>query len=185
MTQVQPPPTTTHRLAIPHNRRKPLLIAAVVVVVLVAGIWGGTAWWHAHQAAQRAAADAAAGVVALRDGQQDINTMNTMDYRRLDACMKAWLSATTGTLHGQLSQSATDLETEFQAEELVTSGKITVAKVVQADSVAGTATMLGTEDLLVTLGTTQSTKHNGFRADLVRTAVGWRLNTFTTDAMQG
>jgi Mce-associated membrane protein len=185
MTQVQPPPTATRRPAIRRSGKKGLLIAAVVLAVVAGGALGGSAWWHAHQAAERAAADAAAGADALRDGRQDIDTMNTMDYRRMDACVKAWLSATTGTLHGQLIQAATGLEEQFQTQKLVTSGKITIAKVIQADSVAGTATMLGTEDVHVTLGSAQSLKHNGFRADLIRTPAGWRLDAFTTDPIQG
>src|SRR6266568_5972708 len=162
-----------------------IVIVAIAVAVVAGATWGGITWWHAHKAAERAAADAAAGAEALRDARLDVLTMNTMDYRHVDACWQAWLGASTGTLHGQLTQSAAVLTQQFQQQKLITSGTITKAEVAQADSVAGTATILGTEDLHVTNNGTRAINHEGFRADLQRTPAGWRLTAFTTDPMSG
>jgi Mce-associated membrane protein len=147
---------------------------------VAAAIWGGTVLWHAHQTAQRDAANAAAGADALHDARQDIATLNTMDYRRVGADFQAWLSASTGTLNSQLAQSAAGLKQQFVATRAVTSGTITKARVAVADAAAGTATILGTEDQLVSFGSTHTTKHNGFDAQVSLTAAGWRLTSFTT-----
>lgn len=163
--------------------RRRVLIIAVAVLAVAGATWGGIAWWHAHQAAERAAADAAAGQAALRDARHDVLTMNTMDYRTVGSCWQAWLGVSTGTLHGQLTQSATLLTRQFQQQKLITSGTITKAEVVSADSVAGTATILGTEDLHVTDNGTRAINHEGFRADLLRTPDGWRLTAFATDPL--
>lgn len=160
-----------------------ILIVAIAVAVVAGATWGGITWWQAHQAAERAAADAAAGAEALHDARRDILTMNTMDYRKVSQCWQAWLGASTGTLHGQLTQSAAVLTQQFQQQKLITSGTITKAEVTQADSVAGTATILGIEDLHITNNGTQAINHEAFRADLRRTPVGWRLTAFTTDPM--
>ena len=165
-------------------RRRTLLIVLIAVLVVAGGAWGGVTWWHAHQAADRAAADAAAGVAALKDARRDVLTMNTMDYRDVDQCWRAWLGASTGTLHGQLTQSAAVLTQQFQQQKVVTSGTITKAEVAAADSVAGTATIIGTEDLHITNNGTQAVNHEGFRADLSRTTQGWRLTAFTTDPLR-
>lgn len=163
--------------------RRRILIIAVAVLVVAGATWGGIAWWHAHQAAERAAADAAAGAEALRDARRDVLTMNTMDYRHMDTCWQAWLGVSTGTLHGQLSQSAAVLTQQFQEQKLITSGTIMKAEVSTADAVAGTATIIGTEDLHITNSGTQAVNHEGFRADLSRTPTGWRLTAFTTDPL--
>lgn len=110
--------------------------------------------------------------------------MNTMDYRHVDTDWAAWLGVSTGTLHGQLSQSAAVLTEQFQAQKLITSGTITKAEVAAADSVAGTATIIGTEDLHIINNGTVALNHEGFRADLSRTPVGWRLVAFTTDPLR-
>lgn len=177
MTQLYAPPAARRRVP------KGLIITFVVVAALACGVCGGVVWWRAHQAAVAAAADEAAGNQALRDARQDIDTLNTMDYRATTADLQAWLGATTGTLNGQLTQGRAGLEEQFRATRLITSGTVTAARVVSADSVRGTATILGTEDVNVSLAGTNSVRHNGFRADLVRTAAGWRLNTFTTTAI--
>src|SRR5215472_173075 len=160
------------------------ILASLIIGLVVAGAtWGGVAWWHAHQAAERAAADAAAGAAALRDARRDVLTMNTMDYRQVSVDWQAWLGVSTGTLHGQLSQSAAVLTQQFQEQKLITSGTIIKAEVAAADSVAGTATIIGTEDLHIINNGTPAVNHEGFRADLSRTPGGWRLTAFATDEL--
>jgi hypothetical protein len=182
MTQLQAPP---HEVPARRVSRKVLLVLGVLVVVVAAGVWGGVTWWHSHQAAQRNAADAAAGVAALRDARQDIVILNAMDYRKLDASYQAWLDASTGALNHQLTQAAPALKQQFQATRVLTSGTIRQARVVTVDAAEGTASILGIEDQSVTSGGTHSVRHNGFHADVSLTAAGWRLTSFNTTPVQG
>lgn len=182
MTQLQAPPPRQEktRARVP----KGLVIALAVIIVAGGAIWGGVAWWHHHQAEVTAAADTATGNEALQQARTEINALNTMDYHSVNADYQAWLNATTGTLYGQLTQGATGLKQQFQLGKMVTTGSITLARVAAADSAKGTATILGTETVNVSLSGRQTVRHNGFRADLIRTAAGWRLNDFTTTQMK-
>lgn len=177
MTQVQaPPPRERTRRKIPWK----LIIAVLIVGVLVGGYFGVRAIINAHDASVVAAANTAAGNQALSDARQDINTLNTMDYRNFNTDFPAWLNATTGTLYGRLKAAQAGLQTEFQSSQFTTSGTITDLKVAGANAAAGTASILGTETVNVSEAGQQTVRHNGFRADLIRTAVGWRLNDFNT-----
>jgi Mce-associated membrane protein len=182
MTQLLSPPTRprTRRL-----NRKLLVIVGVLVIVAGAAIWGGTAWWQAHQAAAKAAADAAAGAAALVDGQRDVDVMNTMDFHNVDVNFQAWLNVSTGALHNQLTQAESGLKQQFATNQVVTSGRITRVRVVSPDAAAGTATILGTEDVQLTTGKSTVTQHNGFHANLSRTPAGWRLTSYATDTIPG
>lgn len=182
MTQLQSPPRETRKRRV---NGKATVITAVVAIVVAAAVWGGITLWHNHQNAQRAAANAAAGAEALRDAKQDIVTLNTMDYRKVDANYRAWLDASTGQLNSQLTQAASALKQQFETNRVVTTGTITKVKVIAADAAAGTATILGIEDLRVLSGGQHSTRHNGFHAEVSLTAAGWRLTSFTTDPIGG
>ena len=71
------------------------LVAAVLVLISGAG-----AWWYSASDDTLDAAEARD--VVLVQAQRNVETLNTLDYRKVDEGLKAWTAATTGTLGDQL-----------------------------------------------------------------------------------
>jgi len=152
----------------------PVLAALVGVAVLAAGL---LVWW-------RAAHDADADRAGVRDtaliaATQDIATMNTLDYRAVDAGLARWQAVTTGTLHDQLAQVGAADRKLLAQQQKISTGKVIDAAVV--DLGAGTATVIASVEVTVRSGTdpgaTPTVKRNRFTADLVHTGGTWKLES--------
>lgn len=157
-------------------RRRGLLLAVVLVAALVM-VSGLVAWWHADH-------DAGADRAAVRDvvliaATSDIETMNTLDYRQIDAGLARWRAVTTGTLHDQLTQVSAQDRALLAQQQKISTGKVVDAAVV--DLGAGTATVIASVEVTVRDGSDASAqptvKRNRFTADLVNTGGTWKLET--------
>jgi Mce-associated membrane protein len=166
-------------------RRLPVLITAGLLVVAVAFAgWAGFLWLHASGDDSRAyVADRDA---VLQTGYRDIATLTSLDYRQADAGLKRWADASTGPLHEQLAQTTEPTKQQLAAAKTVTTGTVVDASVTEMDARAGTATLIASVQVVVTpVSGNPVTKRNRLRADLTRTADGWKLSSLGQVPMGG
>lgn len=114
----------------------------------------------------------------LKDATAAINTLNTMDYRTVDTDLDAWLAATSGELHSQMTQTTAMLKLQFADQHITMSGRILTIRVDAEDQASGTAQVSGTDDVRVTSPGSDKTNHDRFQAQLVRGGGGWRLSRY-------
>ncbi|GAA1527780.1 nuclear transport factor 2 family protein [Nocardioides humi] len=114
--------------------------------------------------------------LAVIEGTAAVETMNSMDYRDVEAGLEAWRSVTTGVLHDQLMAVAAD-ERQLLADQ----GKIATARVVEAaltDLSDRTATLIAAVEVTVAdkePDQEPTVKRNRYSAELVLVDGGWKL----------
>lgn len=147
------------------------LVLAVGVVALVAAY---LSWSGADD--DPALARAELRDLAVIEGTAAIETMNSMDYRDVEAGLEAWRSVTTGVLRDQLAAIAAD-ERELLADQ----GKIASGRVVEAaltELTDRTATMIAAVEVTVAdqdPAQEPTVKRNRYSADLVLVDGHWLL----------
>ncbi len=157
------------------KRLAPGGLSLLAVLALIFAIVGFSTWWRADH-------DNSIGYAKTRDtvalaARQDIVVLNTLDYQQLDAGLKNWLGASTGTLHDQLSQVSAADKSSITAAKTVTTGKVLAAAVTQLDDRAGTATVIATVEVTVTpSGGKASVKRNRYSATMARVGSDWKLS---------
>jgi len=154
--------------------RADVVVPIVAVAVLAAGL---VAWWRAdgHDASAVAAASRRDAIVIA--ATSEIETMNTLDYRKVAEGLKAWMQITTGTLHDQLAQAGKQDRQAIADQQKISTGHVVDAAVV--DMTADTATVIAAVDVTVKDGTVAkarpTVKRERFSADLVRVHGRWLL----------
>ena len=138
-------------------------------------------WWATRPAV--GADPAHARDAALADGRADLTALSSADGAAAGGSLRAWLAATTGSLHdGLQSGSATSLS-GLTSSGTDAKGSVTAAALTALDPGRGTATLLATLSVQVSAtGTTEQTQQRGIQAQLVRTADGWKVSALTTIA---
>lgn len=157
------------------DRRSQLLRGGALLVATVVLATGLFAWWRAGQVEPNPLG--AARDTALIAARSHIQTMNTLDHRKIDQGLAAWAAITTGVLHDQILGIG-----EEEKELLVDQQAVTTSKVVDAavlDATATTATVIASVETTVsdqkTPGAEPTVKRNRFSADLVRVGGKWKL----------
>ena len=150
---------------------------AVLVVCALVALTGGLVWWQAaHDADLERAQDRDTVLVQAR---QNIATMNTLDYRDVDAGVKAWAGVTTGTLHDQLTQVSAEDRKLLAEQKKTSTGKVVEAAVVDFDDT--TATIVASVEVTVRDGAKPdadpTVKRNRFSAELQRVRGDWKLES--------
>lgn len=153
-----------------------LLTAAVALVVAAAAVagWFGVAWFNA-------ANDDSLEYSRVRDevnrvGQAAVVTMNTLDYRKVDAGLKDWETATTGPLHDEVVKGKATSRDAIVAAESVTKATVLSSAVSELDDRAGQASVLVALKVNVTVkGEEPKDKFMRLAAKLQRTDDGWKL----------
>ncbi|MBM9462356.1 hypothetical protein JL108_02775 [Aeromicrobium sp. YIM 150415] len=112
---------------------------------------------------------------------QHIETLNTLDYRDLDAGLEAWTDASTGTLRDQLA-GVPDEEKQMLAEQqMISSGEVVEAAVTDLDD--DTATVIAAVEVTVTDGSDPdaepTVKRNRFSAELLHEDGDWKLESLS------
>ncbi len=161
----------------PASRRLSTTALIGLMVALLLGISGGVAWWSAaHSDDLAAASDRDAVLVAAK---QHIATLNTLDYRKVDAGLKAWTSVTTGTLKDQFSSISADDRKLLADQKKISTGKVVDAAVLEVDG--SSARVIASVEVEVRDGKDLSKdptiKRNRFSADLTRSGGTWKLDT--------
>ncbi|TDP95172.1 hypothetical protein [Labedaea rhizosphaerae] len=160
-------------------------ISTVLLVVAVAFAgWTGFLWLRASSDDSRAyVADRDA---VLQTGYRDIATLTSLDYRQPDAGLKRWADVSAGPLHEQLAQTSQPTKQQLAAAKTVTTGTVVDASVTELDARAGTATVIASVRVVVTpVSGKPVTKRNRLRAELMRTADGWKLSSLGQVPMGG
>jgi Mce-associated membrane protein len=113
----------------------------------------------------------------LRAGEQGIQNMNTLDYRKLDG-LRSWEDSTTGDLHQQIVQGRSAFQSQVQLAQTVTTAKVLDGAVTELDTRAGKASVIVALQVTVTPAKGQpSTKQSRMLAQLTRTPAGWKLSS--------
>lgn len=146
----------------------------VAVLVMASGLF---AWWHtAHDDSIELAQTRDAVLISAR---QDIEIMNSLDYRSVDKGLKNWQSVTTGTLHDQIASVDADDIKLLADQKKISTGKVVDAAVVDLDETS--ATVIASIEVTVKDDADKSAKptvkRNRFSADLKMVGGHWKLET--------
>lgn len=182
------------------------VIAALVLVVAATGFLGWSAVEFASAGADvdRARQDLAAANERLEDlreddaiaiktardealaaGRTSIVTMNTLDYRTVDADLDEWAEVSTGSLHDEVVTGRARSRQAIVDARSVTKATVLSAGVKAVDERAGTATVLVALKVNVkTAGNATTDKYMRLQGTLLRTEQGWKLETIGQVAYQ-
>lgn len=182
----------------PRRRLGGLFIAALAVVVVAAGflVWSVVDLTSAGADVDDARQDVATANQHLKDLRDDDSVkvttardaaldaggkgavvMNTLDYRTVDAGMDAWERITTGDLHDQIVNGRTQSKQAITDAKSVTEAKLLSAAVEDVNEQAGTATVLVSMKVNVTVGSAAPIdKYMRLKCTLLRTGQDWKLN---------
>ncbi|MCL2542300.1 MAG: hypothetical protein FWE71_07575 [Nocardioidaceae bacterium] len=151
-----------------------VVVPLVAAAVLAAGL---VTWWRAGGHDSGAVAAASRRDTILIAATSEIETMNTLDYRRISSGLKTWMGITTGTLHDQIAQASKQDRQALADQQKISAGHVVDAAVV--DMTADTATVIAAVDVTVKDGTAPkaqpTVKRDRFSADLVRVGGRWLL----------
>ncbi|TYL55380.1 hypothetical protein FXB39_03280 [Nocardioides sp. BGMRC 2183] len=151
-----------------------VLIPAVGVLVLVAGL---LTWWRATQHDADEVVRAELRDTVLITATSQIETMNTLDYRDVDAGLEKWQDVTTGTLHDQIVEQGTEQAPLLEDQKKISQGHVVQAAVL--DLTEDTATVIAAVEVTVQDGTDleaePTVKRHRYSADLVEVDGEWLL----------
>ncbi|KQY56125.1 hypothetical protein ASD11_16820 [Aeromicrobium sp. Root495] len=146
-----------------------------LAVAVVFGVTGGVAWWSATSSDDLSLAQERDAV--LVSAKTEIAVLNTLDYRSVAKGLKAWQSASTGTLRDQFAGISTKDQGVLADQKKISKGKVVDAAVLEVDG--DSATVLAAVEVTVTDGTDPSAepvvKRNRFSADLARSGGTWKV----------
>lgn len=148
---------------------------ALAVVAAVAAAYFGWSWFAAaHDDALRFSKERDA---VLRVGEQGVQNLNTLDYRKVDEGFGLWEDSSTGDLHQQLLQGRDQFEAQVRQARTVTTAKILDGAIVELDDRAGKASMIVAVQITVTPASgAPATKQSRMQAQLAKTPSGWKLS---------
>ena len=159
--------------------RTAILAVAVLALVAFAGAgWFGVSWY-------RAAHDKSLGAgmerdAVLRDGEQAILTLNTLDYRRVQDGLTLWEQSSTGALLDQLRANRDAYARAITDSTTFSSAKLLDAAVASLDSRAGTAQVLAGVDVTSQLDKGDpGCAHRRVRMEMIRVGDVWKVGTLT------
>lgn len=166
------------------RRADPLLITAMAAALVAAvfAAWFGSSWASAAQSGSLGYSRTRDQ--ALRDGEQAVQNLNTLDYRTVAAGLAVWQESSTGTLHTDLVQAQQQYEQVIRQQKTVTSAKVLDGALTQLDTHAGTATIMAAVQLTVVPSSGKPvTKLEREEGTLTRTSSGWKLSDLTYPAV--
>ncbi|MPZ85569.1 MAG: hypothetical protein GEV28_36390 [Actinophytocola sp.] len=156
----------------------PVIALSAAVALLVAAatvaVWFGISW-------MRASNDDGLAYSGTRDevdrvARAAIVTMNTLDYRKLDAGLGNWADATTGTLHDEIVKLTDQNKQQLKDAKSVTSAEVRSSAVRELDDRAGKATVIAAIKTTVQTGDKKPVeKYQRIEATLAKTDAGWKL----------
>jgi len=149
----------------------------LVVVAALVAIGGSMLWWQATHDDDRTTADTRDAV--LIEARQNIEVMNTLDYREVDEGVKAWTEVTTGTLRDQLAGVSAEDRKLLAEQQKISVGRVVDAAVIDVDE--DSATVIAAVEVSVqdasNPGSDPTVKRNRFTADLLRVGDRWKLES--------
>jgi Mce-associated membrane protein len=152
-------------------------VALLVAAVAVAG-WFGVAWFQT-------ANDDGLAFSSTRDevgrvAENAIETMNTLDYNKLDDGLADWANVTTGTLNGEVTRLSEDDKKSLRDAKWVASAKVRSLGVRELDERGGKAVVIAAVEVTVSIGGAKAkTDFRRVEGTLLRTGTGWKLDLLT------
>ncbi|MEO6087581.1 MAG: hypothetical protein ABIQ18_31175 [Umezawaea sp.] len=152
------------------------LFAALAAIGVLGAVWFGWSWWEAgHGDAQRFAQTRDE---VLRQGEQRLVVLNTLDHRDPADVQRAWQAAATGRLLDQLTRDHDAYAQDIGSAKTVTAVKVLSAAVTTLDVHSGQARLIAVLEVDVTPDGGQTTaKHTRFDAGLTRVGEEWLLSS--------
>jgi Mce-associated membrane protein len=152
------------------------LFAALAAVGVLGAVWFGWSWWEAgHGDVQRFAQTRDE---VLRQGEQRLVVLNTLDHRDPAEVQRAWRGAATGQLLDQLTRDQDAYAKDIESAKTVTSVRVLGAAVTSLDVHSGQARLIAVLEVGVTPDGGQATaKRTRFDAGLSRVGEEWLLSS--------
>jgi Mce-associated membrane protein len=163
----------------PPSRLPTILLGAAVALLVAAAtvaVWFGMSWF-------RAANDDGLEYSRTREevdrvARAAIQTMNTLDYRKLDQGLADWSDATTGALHDEITKLTEENKQQLREAKSVTSAQVRSSAVRELDDRSGRAVVIAAVKITVSTGGGEPVdKYQRIEASLVRDGdAGWKLD---------
>lgn len=152
------------------------LFAALAAVGVLGAVWFGWSWWEAGHGDAQSFARTRDEV--LRQGEQRLVVLNTLDHHDPEQVQRAWRAAATGRLLDQLTRDHDAYAQDIGSAKTVTSVRVLGAAVTSLDVHSGQAGLIAVLEVAVTPdGGQTTTKHTRFDADLTRVDDRWLLSS--------
>lgn len=175
LDKTPPPPPPSPPAASPAVRRRILwVVVALTIAAAVFAGWAGLRWWQASN-------DESLELAQTRDqvliaAHNNIETLNSLDYRDVDDGLDAWLDATTGDLHDQLAEVGDQDKQAIQDAAKVSTGRVVEAAVIDLSAGGDSASVIAVVEVTVQPVDGETTvKSNRFTGDLVLDDGEWKL----------
>lgn len=168
----------TEEPAEPAPSRLPTILLAAGVALAVAAaavaVWFGISWITAGNDD---------GLAFSRDrdevnlvAQTAIATMNSLDYKNVDAGLAQWEGVTAGALHDELVNRKVSSKEAILQAKTATKAEVRSSAVSELNSQTGTATVLAAVRVMVTVeGQPPAEKWMRIEGKMIRTGDGWKL----------
>ncbi|WP_338179829.1 hypothetical protein [Jatrophihabitans sp.] len=116
------------------------LLSGLVALALVFAAISGVVWWRAgHGGSSR---EAKARDAVLLQVHLDLATLNTLDYRAVDAGLARWAAVTTGSLHAGIVDASAATKSVITKARTVTKAVVLDAAVTSLNLQKGSATVI-------------------------------------------
>jgi Mce-associated membrane protein len=162
--------------------RLPTVLLAVGVALVVAAaavaVWFGVTWISAGTDDSLAFSNERDEVT--QQAEVAIATMNTLDYKNVDAGLKRWESVTAGALHDELVNRKTSSKQAIEQAKTTTEAQVRSSAVTELNTQTGTATIIAAVRVQVTVeGQAPVEKWMRIEGSMIRTGDGWKLQGLT------
>jgi Mce-associated membrane protein len=128
--------------------RVPIVTAAIVLAACLAFVVAAVVVFATRDNSS-GSNDANVRDTVLQQARQDIVVLNTMDYRDVDAGLKRWADASTGTLHNQVVRATAVEKQHLTQAKSVASAKVVAAAITSLDVADGSASIIASVDVTV------------------------------------
>lgn len=169
---------------------RPLLVVSAGLLAIAAVCAGllGWRWQDSRPAPAPASASAGPGSggagsasqvqQALKQGEQDVQTFNTLSYTNLGQGLKNWQDSSTGTLRNETTSGWSSFAKTVSKYKTVSTATILDAALTSLDQQKGTAGIIVALQVTVKPAKgSAATKRSRLEGTLTKTASGWKLSS--------
>jgi Mce-associated membrane protein len=159
-------------------------IGLLVIAAVCAG-WFGWRWQDSRPAAAAPAATGSGGARSpqlvqkvLRQGEQDVQNFNTLNYQNLAQGLRNWQNSSTGTLRNETTSGWSSFAKQVTKLKTVTSATILDAALTSLNTQNRTAGIIVALQVTVKPAKgSAATKRSRLEGTLTETASGWKLSS--------
>jgi Mce-associated membrane protein len=160
------------------------MMRVLAALGVACAVWFGWTWWEAGHG--EAARIAQARDDVLRQSEERLVVLNTVDHHDPAKVQEAWRAATTGQLLDQLTRNSETYRQGIESAKTVTAVQVLGAAVTSLDVESGQARVIAVLQLNVTPdGGQAAVKRSRFDAGLTRTGEQWLLSSVQVVGLSG